>query len=79
MPELHPAREGPKFLIEVRQEFHELSYGRALVFAISTLDLLVCFLLDFALEDSGSSRLIETSSFQDMGSINPIVTSAAHN
>lgn len=52
---------------------------RTLVFAVSTLNLLVCLLLDFALEDSGSGRLVETGSLQDVGCINPIITSTAHN
>ena len=36
-------------------------------------------LLYFALEDSCASRLIEASSLQDMGGIDPIVLSPSHN
>ena len=36
-------------------------------------------LLDISLEDSGSGRLVETSSLQDVCCVDPIVMSATHN
>lgn len=57
--------------------------GRAatptLVFAISSLHLLVHALLDLALENAGASRLVEVGDLQDVGCIDPVVGAAAHN
>lgn len=50
----------------------------ALVFAISTLNLLVDVLLDLALEDASAGRFIEASTLEDMSGIDPIVYFAAH-
>ena len=52
---------------------------RTLVFAISTLNLLVHLLLNLALQDSGTGGLIETSSLQYMRGIDPIIVTTAHN
>lgn len=43
------------------------------------MNLLVSVLLDFALEDAGSRRLVESGGLQDMCRIDPIVAAAAHN
>jgi hypothetical protein len=58
-----------------RSEF----FWRTLVFTISTLDLLVCLLLNLSLEDSRSGWLIETGGLEDVCRIDPIVSTAAHN
>jgi hypothetical protein len=50
-----------------------------LVFAIASLDLLVEFLLDLSLKDSSSRRFVEARSFQDVGRIDPVICSTAHN
>jgi hypothetical protein len=49
-----------------------------LIFAISTLDLLVHALLDFALEDTGSGRLIVVGYLEDVGCVDPVVGTTAH-
>lgn len=46
---------------------------RTLIFAVSSLDLLVHALLHFALEDSRSRRLIVLSSFENMRRIDPVI------
>lgn len=50
-----------------------------LVFAITTLNLLMSPFLDFTLENPGSRWLVKTSYFKNMCSIDPIVASSAHN
>lgn len=46
--------------------------------SVATLNLFVVAFLDVALENAGSGGLVETSSFQDMGGIHPVVGLAAH-
>ena len=53
-------------------------YPCALVFAITTLDLFVHALLDFALEDAGSRRLVVVGYLEDVGRVDPVVGAAAH-
>ena len=50
-----------------------------LIFAVASLDLLVEFLLDFSLQNSGSRRFVKARSFQDVGRIDPVISSTAHN
>lgn len=52
---------------------------RTLVFAVATLDLLVCRLLHIPFEDTSTCWLIETSGFQNMCRIDPIVVPPSHN
>lgn len=49
-----------------------------LIFSIATLNLLVLVLLYVSLQNSGSSRFVETSGFQNMGRIDPVIVSPAH-
>lgn len=46
---------------------------RTLVFAVSSLHLLMDTLLDFSFKDPGTSRLVEVGDFQDVGRIDPVV------
>ena len=57
---------------EIAAEIH------ALVFSITTLNLLMQFLLHLTLQDTSPSRLIETSSFQNVCRIDPVVMATAH-
>lgn len=57
---------------EIAAEVH------ALVFSITTLNLLMQFLLHLTLQDTSPSRLIETSSFQNVCRIDPVVMATAH-
>lgn len=52
---------------------------RTLIFPVAALDLFVDILLDVALEDAGPGWLVEASGFQDVGGVDPVVLSAAHN
>ena len=51
---------------------------RTLVFAVSSLNLLVYTLLHFSLENPSSGWLVEVRDFQDVCSIDPIVRSTSH-
>ena len=52
--------------------------ARTLVLSIATLDLLVYTLLHFPFEDPRPCWLIETCNLQDVGSVDPVVGSPAH-
>lgn len=66
-------------LIALRQDLAILERDPcALILPIPTLDLLMDALLDFALEDAGSSRLIVVGDLEDVGSVDPVVGAAAH-
>ena len=49
-----------------------------LVFAVATLDLLMDAFLHLSFEDPCSGRLVKASYLQDVGCIDPIVRSSAH-
>ena len=53
-------------------------YPCALVFTISTLDLLVHALLDFALKDTGTRRLVVVGYLEDVSGVDPVVGATAH-
>jgi hypothetical protein len=50
----------------------------SLVLAVAALNLLVCFLLNLALEDPGTCWLVEAGGLKDVGSVDPVVLSPAH-
>lgn len=50
----------------------------ALILSIATLHLLVNALLHFALEDTGSGRLVVIGYLEDVGCVDPVVGAAAH-
>lgn len=50
-----------------------------LVFTISTLHFFMHPFLNLALENTGSCRLVEPGSFENMCSIYPIIASSSHN
>jgi hypothetical protein len=59
---------------------HEIAFELyALIFSITTLNLLMSLLLYLPLQDTSSGRLIKTSGFQDVCRINPVVMATAHN
>lgn len=49
-----------------------------LVFAVSSLHLLVDALLYLALKDAGSTGLVIVGDFQNVGSVDPVVGAASH-
>jgi hypothetical protein len=49
-----------------------------LVFAVSSLDLLVGVLLHFALKDSGACGLVEAGCFQDVCCVDVVIMATAH-
>jgi hypothetical protein len=49
-----------------------------LVLSVPALHFFVYAFLDFALEDSGTGRLVEVGDFEDVGRIDPVVGTAAH-
>lgn len=82
----HPP-EGSTFLPKVVQSvpralFSLYAYLRCtahtLILAIATLNFLMNPLLYFALEDSGSRRLIKASCLKNVCSIDPVVCSPSH-
>jgi hypothetical protein len=58
-------------------KFNELG-RRTLVFPVAALDLFVVVLLDIALEDTCTGGLVEAGGFEDVGGVDPIVLSPAH-
>src|SRR5690242_20537804 len=52
--------------------------GSTLIFAIAALDLLMHIFLNVSFENSCSSRLIESSGFEDMCSVDPVVMPPSH-
>lgn len=52
---------------------------RTLVFSVTTLDFFMLLLLNFALQNSRSGRLVKTGSLQDVCRIHPVVGTPAHN
>lgn len=55
------------------------SRQHTLIFSITTLHFFMDSLLDLALENACSRRLIEPGSFKDMCRIYPIIASPSHN
>jgi len=53
-------------------------YPCSLVLSVSALHLLVHAFLHFALEDTGSGRLVIFGDLQDVGSVDPVVGAASH-
>lgn len=49
-----------------------------MVFAVSTLNLLVKIFLDITFENARSSGFVEASSLQDVGCVDPIVMPPSH-
>lgn len=49
-----------------------------LVFAITSLDLLVYAFLDFSLEDAGAGGLVVVGYLEDVRRVDPVVAAAAH-
>ena len=49
-----------------------------MVLAVAALDLFVDALLDLALEDTGTGGLVVVGNLEDMGSIDPVVSTTAH-
>jgi hypothetical protein len=60
------------------QEIPRTRSGRTLIFAVSALDLLVSGFLYLSLENPGPCRFVESSRFQNMSSIDPVVMPPAH-
>lgn len=54
------------------------SSSHTLIFAVSTLHLLMHTLLHLALEDTGPGRLVVVGDLQDVGSVDPVIGATAH-
>lgn len=50
-----------------------------MVFPVAALDLLVDVFLDIALQNPGARRFVKTGCFENVGGIDPVVLSTAHN
>lgn len=61
-----------------RSAFQPQPFLLTLTLSITSLNLLMCTLLDFSFQDPGSLRLVKVGNLEDLRCIKPVVPTTAH-